>query len=171
MVTSARDASLSQQRYVWNEELNGLEDRQTGLFYAADDTVGSFIANKGTGEQQTLDPGYQVNVGMENFRRFIESPALRGPLVSVFTWTILFAALSVLTTFSVGLMMALVLNDPLIRGRKIIRSLLIIPYAIPGVISILVWKGMMNPNLACSPGASGSACPGSAIRPGPRSAS
>ncbi len=147
MVTSARDASLSQQRYVWNEELNGLEDRQTGLFYAADDSIGSFVANKGTGEQQTLDPGYQVNVGMDNFRRFIESPALRGPLVSVFTWTILFAALSVLTTFSVGLMMALVLNDPLIRGRKIIRSLLIIPYAIPGVISILVWKGMMNPNL------------------------
>ncbi len=147
MVTSARDASLSQQRYVWNAELNGLEDRQTGLFYAADDSTGSFVANRGTANEQMLDPGYQVVVGLDNFRRFVESPALRGPLVSVFVWTVVFAALSVLTTFAVGLLMALVLNDPLIRGRKILRSLLIIPYAIPGVISILVWRGMMNPNL------------------------
>jgi len=148
VISAARGtAARSLQRYVWNAELNGLEDRQTGLFYAADDKTGSFIANKGGAEQQELQPGYWVNVGFDNFRRFVESPALRGPLVQVFVWTVAFALLSVLSTFVAGLLMALVLNGPGIPGRKIIRSLLIIPYAIPGVISILIWKGMMNPNL------------------------
>jgi len=148
VISAARGtAARSLQRYVWNAELNGLEDRQTGLFYADDDKTGSFIANKGGAEQQELQPGYWVNVGFDNFRRFVESPALRGPLVQVFVWTVAFALLSVLSTFVAGLLMALVLNGPGIPGRKIIRSLLIIPYAIPGVISILIWKGMMNPNL------------------------
>ncbi len=147
LVTSPRDAALSLPRYVYDPERDGLEDRQTGLFYQADDETGSFIANKGTGEQQELVPGYRVSVGFDNFRRFIESPALRGPLVQVFVWTVIFAGVSVVSTFAVGLFMALILNDPGIWGRKIIRSLLIVPYAIPGVISILVWQGMMNPNL------------------------
>jgi arabinogalactan oligomer/maltooligosaccharide transport system permease protein len=30
------------------------------------------------------------------------------------------------------------------RGRRIYRSLLIIPYAIPGFLSILVWRGLLN---------------------------
>ncbi|GAB4574307.1 MAG: maltose ABC transporter permease MalF [Anaerolineae bacterium] len=140
-------AARSLQRYVWNEELNGLEDRQTGLLYVADDETGDFVANKGSAEEAILQPGFWVYVGFDNFRRFVDSPALRGPLVQVFVWTVVFAALSVVSTFALGLFMALVLNTPDIVGRKIIRSLLIIPYAIPGVISILVWRGMMNPNL------------------------
>ena len=148
IISAARGtAARSLQRYVWNAELNGLEDLQTGLFYAANEEDGTFVANKGTAEQAELQPGYWVNVGFDNFVRFIESPALRGPLVQVFTWTVVFALASVVSTFVAGLFMALVLNGPGIPARKLIRSLLIIPYAVPGVISILVWRGMMNPNL------------------------
>ena len=146
VVASAREAARAMQRYVYNPELDALEDRQTGTIYYADDTLGSFVA-RASGQQNELQPGYQVTVGLRNFQRFIDSPALRGPLVQIFGWTVVFAAMSVLSTFALGLFMALILDDPGIRGRKIIRSLLIIPYAIPGVISILVWKGMMNPNL------------------------
>jgi len=140
-------AARSVQRFVYDPETNTLLDRETDIAYTADDTTGTFVANKGSAQETTLEPGFQVNVGLDNFRRFIESPALRGPLIQVFVWTVVFAVMSVLTTFTVGLAMALVLNDPGIRLRKVIRSVLIIPYAIPGVISILVWRGMMNPNL------------------------
>jgi len=95
----------------------------------------------------SLSPGYRVNIGTHNFTRLVTDPGLRGPLVDIFVWTITFAALSVLTTFSLGLFMALILNDPAIPARRLIRSLLIIPYCIPGVISILVWQGMLNQNL------------------------
>ncbi|HQA67941.1 MAG TPA: ABC transporter permease subunit, partial [Aggregatilineales bacterium] len=62
-----------------------------------------------------------------------------------FLWTIAFALLSVVTTFALGLLLAMAFNDPLLPGRKLIRSLLIIPYTLPGIIGVLIWRGMLNP--------------------------
>ncbi|MFW5691885.1 MAG: ABC transporter permease subunit [Chloroflexota bacterium] len=95
----------------------------------------------------SLSPGYRVNIGTRNFTQLVEDRRLLSPLIDIFIWNVTFALLSVFTTFAVGLFMALILNDDGIPGRKIIRSLLIIPYAIPGVIGILVWQGMLNQNL------------------------
>lgn len=138
---TSREAMATQQRYVYDAELDAIEDMQTGEIYYANNEEGTFV----TPDRDTLEPGFRVSLGFENFVRFLESPALRGPLVGIFFWTVVFAALSVLTTFALGLFMALIMNAPGIRGRKLIQSMLIIPYAIPGVISILVWRGMMNP--------------------------
>ncbi len=148
-VTSAsrRTAARAEQRYVYDEELDGITDRVTETFYAADNEIGSWIAAKGTAEESKLEPGFFVFVGFTNFTRFFSDPALRGPLAIVFGWTVAFAFLSVFTTFVLGLFMALILNEKSIPYRKALRSLLIIPYAIPAVISILAWKGMMNPNI------------------------
>lgn len=99
------------------------------------------------GNAQSLTPGYRVGVGMDNFTRLVSDQRLYGPLLDIFVWTVTFALLSVLITFVVGLFMALILDDDGIPGRRIIRSLLIIPYAIPGVIGIIVWQGMLNQNL------------------------
>jgi arabinogalactan oligomer / maltooligosaccharide transport system permease protein len=131
-------------RYTYDANANTLLDEQTGDLYRADDKQGIFV-NAKTGE--ALAPGYRVTIGLDNFSRLVNDPGLRGPLLQIFVWTIMFAALSVFTTFVVGLFMALILNDPGIVGRKVIRSLLIIPYAMPGVIGIMVWRGMLNQNL------------------------
>ncbi len=133
-------------RYEYDEEAGAFTDLATGERYIADDDLGVFALEGTQGDADALSPGYRVNVGFDNFTRFIEDPALRGPLVDVFVWTVMFAILSVLSTFVVGLFMAIVLNDPLIPARPIIRSLLIIPYAIPGVIAIVVWRGLLNQN-------------------------
>jgi arabinogalactan oligomer / maltooligosaccharide transport system permease protein len=136
-------AAQLQPRYVFDPDLNAIRDQSTGILYFADENQGVFRSEEG----QTLTPGYYVLIGLDNFKRLVSSPALRGPFIRIFLWTFAFALLSVLTTFALGLFLALVFDDPAIRGRKIIRSLLIIPYAIPGVIGILVWRGMLNPNL------------------------
>jgi ABC-type sugar transport system permease subunit len=65
----------------------------------------------------------------------------------VFVWTIVFAFFSVLTTFALGLFIALVFNDPDFPIRNVVRAILVLPYAIPGVISILIWRGLLNPQL------------------------
>ncbi|MDX2077489.1 MAG: ABC transporter permease subunit [bacterium] len=142
-------------RYSYDEATQTFTDlADNNKVYSADDNCdipegarepecGFF--SSATGEK--LSPGYRLPIGTHNFTRLVTDPGLRGPLVDIFVWTIVFAALSVLTTFSVGLFMALILNDPVIPARKLIRSLLIIPYTIPGVISILVWQGMLNQNL------------------------
>jgi len=90
-----------------------------------------------------LEPGWRAPVWFENYTKLFTEERLRGPLVSVFIWTVMFATLSVLTTFALGLLLALALNKP-IRGRRIYRSILILPYAMPSIMSILIWGGMFN---------------------------
>ncbi len=64
--------------------------------------------------------------------------------VRIFIWTLAFAVLSVGLTFLLGLALAATLNDSRIRGQRIYRSLLLLPYAIPGVIALLVWSNFYN---------------------------
>jgi ABC-type sugar transport system permease subunit len=63
----------------------------------------------------------------------------------VFIWTFVFAGLSVLLTFGLGLGVALILNDKNLPLRGMFRAIAIIPYSIPGFISALVWVGLLNP--------------------------
>jgi ABC-type sugar transport system permease subunit len=94
-----------------------------------------------------LRPGFQTTIGTANFERFFNSPALQGPLVRIITWNFAFALISVVSTFSLGLGIAFIYNDRTFPGRKIIQSLLLIPYTIPSLITILIWRGLLNPEV------------------------
>jgi arabinogalactan oligomer / maltooligosaccharide transport system permease protein len=59
-------------------------------------------------------------------------------------WTFLFSLGSVVLTFALGLLLAMVFNHPTMRGRRLYRSLMIVPYALPSFMTALVWKGMLN---------------------------
>lgn len=142
-ISSLDSAARYQQRYVYEEDKDVLIDRETGTIYSPDNSEGAFVSPDG----QVLRPGYQVVIGWKNIQRLLTSPALRGPFINVFVWTVAFGLLSALSTFILGLFLALMFNDPAVPGRKFFRSALIIPYAVPGFISILVWVGMLNPEL------------------------
>jgi len=90
-----------------------------------------------------LEPGWRAPIWFENYTKIVTDPRVREPLIRVFIWTVVFALLTVLTTFALGLLLALALNKP-IRGRRIYRSILVLPYAMPSVMSILIWGGMFN---------------------------
>lgn len=142
-IRSLREAATLEQRYVYDEALDAIVDQQNDVTYFADEETGFFTSEEG----DTLIPGYQVTIGVDNFRRLFTSPALSGPLIRIFIWTFVFAGVTVLTTFALGLLVALIFNTPDLVGRKLIRSLLIIPYTIPSVISVLMWRGLMNERL------------------------
>jgi len=89
--------------------------------------------------------GYIDYVGTRNFERIVKDPKIAGPFLKIFVWNFVWASLSVVLTFTVGLGFALILNDRYLRGRVIYRTLLIIPWAVPAFISVLVWRnGMFN---------------------------
>jgi arabinogalactan oligomer/maltooligosaccharide transport system permease protein len=50
----------------------------------------------------------------------------------------------VVSTFVLGLALSLLFNDDRLRGKKIYRSIMILPYAFPGFLSAYVWKGMFD---------------------------
>ena len=90
------------------------------------------------------DQSWKANVGLDNYKKLLTNPEIRSDFVSIFIWTFLFATLSVATTFVLGLLLAITLNDPRMRGQKVYRAVLIMPYAIPGFISLLVWSSFFN---------------------------
>jgi maltose/maltodextrin transport system permease protein len=61
-------------------------------------------------------------------------------------WTVVFAALSVAFSLAIGCTLAVLLNWEALRMRTLYRTLLFLPYAVPGFISILVFKGLFNQN-------------------------
>lgn len=93
---------------------------------------------------QSLPQGWKENVGLKNFTRIFTDPVIRDGFVGIFLWNVAFAAISVVSTFLLGMLLALLFNDPRLRGKAVYRSLLILPYALPIFVTALVWKGMFN---------------------------
>ncbi len=58
--------------------------------------------------------------------------------------TLLWTAVNVALHVSIGLALALLLKNPLLRFKGIYRVLLVVPWAIPNYITALVWKGMFH---------------------------
>ncbi|WP_109211356.1 MULTISPECIES: ABC transporter permease subunit [Microbacterium] len=116
-----------------------MTDTTTGTVYA-DTGDGAFTAESG----EQLMPGWQVFVGFDNFVRALTDPTIRGPLLAVTAWTFVFAAVSVASTFFLGLLLALVFQNKRMRFKNGYRIMLILPYAFPAFLSALIWAGMMN---------------------------
>jgi arabinogalactan oligomer/maltooligosaccharide transport system permease protein len=117
-----------------------LTDRRTHITYAPEN--GYFVATDGS--QRRFDTGWRINVGLANFRAVLSNPDIYGPFLRILAWTVAFALLTVLSTFALGLALAVTLNHPRLRGQRVYRSLLLLPYALPAFISLLVWQSMYN---------------------------
>jgi arabinogalactan oligomer/maltooligosaccharide transport system permease protein len=74
---------------------------------------------------------------------------LTDPLSFYFTLvvTIAWTVVNVFFHVVIGVTLALLLRDPLLRLRGIYRVLLIVPWAMPSYITALVWKGMFHRQL------------------------
>ncbi len=131
-------AAVFNRLYSYDPDTGLLTDTETGTTYGQEE--GNFVSADG----DTLQPGWRIAIGFANFTRIFTSEAIRGPFVQVFIWNVVFAVLSVVTTFALGLGLAVALNHPGMRGRRVYRSLLILPYALPSFMTALIWAGMFN---------------------------
>jgi arabinogalactan oligomer/maltooligosaccharide transport system permease protein len=94
------------------------------------------------------DAGQWSFVGAHNFADILSSrnEPITNPLSFYFTlavtalWTVCNVALHLL----VGVSLALLLRDPLLKLRGIYRVLLIVPWAVPNYITALIWRGMFQ---------------------------
>ncbi|MEP7154719.1 MAG: maltose ABC transporter permease MalF [Betaproteobacteria bacterium] len=128
---------------LWNSGIDGaLVSIATGEQFRSNTETGFFENDKGA----RIQPGFKVGVGFRNYSRMIFDPDFRGPFLSIFIWTVIFSALTVLFTLVIGLTLAVLLNWESLRFRNLYRTLLFLPYAVPAFISILVFKGLFNQN-------------------------
>ncbi len=137
--SNATQAFVFQSSYVWDADAGTMTDDATGTVYR-DLGNGLFESEDG----QALGTGWRILVGFENFLYPFENQQFGSALIGVTIWTFAFAAISVGLSFVLGLFLAVTLNDPRMRSRKIYRVLAIMPYAFPSFLSALVWLGLYN---------------------------
>ena len=128
---------------LWQEQAGGaLKRLADGALYQPNRETGFFEDAQG----DRLQPGFKVGVGLANYARLFGDADMRGPFASIFIWTVVFAGLTVLFSTAIGMTLAVLLNWEALKYRTLYRTLLFLPYAVPGFISILVFKGLFNQN-------------------------
>ena len=136
-------AVTNQEELIWNEEEKSFLRVTDGVvFNEAKD--GYFRAGGAPDGEKVSDIGWRVEVGFANFEKIFTDEDLRQPLLKIISWTFVFASLSVLTTFIAGLAIALLFNDDRMKGKRIYRALMILPYAFPAFLSAYVWRGLLD---------------------------
>lgn len=83
-------------------------------------------------------------VGFQTFKDLLTLKTWSRTFVGVLTWTIIWAVLATVTTYFGGILVALLIESKGIRLKKLWRTLFIIPYAIPQLISLLVMRNLFN---------------------------
>ena len=127
---------------VWDEATNTITDRDTGEVFTPTLIGNSEFFVSDTGEQ--LPQGWLQHVGWANYYRLFTDGRIAGQFFGAFAWTLMFALGSVLLTFMVGFFLAITLNDKRLKLRRTMRSFLLLPYAVPAFISILIWSSFYN---------------------------
>ncbi|SFF01399.1 arabinogalactan oligomer / maltooligosaccharide transport system permease protein [Paenibacillus algorifonticola] len=83
-------------------------------------------------------------VGFKTFADLVKMKSWSHTFVGVLIWTIIWAVLATVTTYFGGILVALLIEQKGIRFKKLWRTIFIIPYAIPQLISLLVMKNLFN---------------------------
>ncbi|AOM42057.1 maltose ABC transporter permease MalF [Xenorhabdus hominickii] len=145
-MSSLRQFSAIHSLYSLGEDGITLTNKQTGTQYRPNMDTGFYQSiNAESGwEKETLSPGFTVPIGWKNFLRVMQDEGIQKPFLSIFVWTVIFSVLTVIFTVMLGMLLACIVQWEAMKGRAIYRVLLILPYAVPSFISILIFKGLFN---------------------------
>ena len=134
---------LAAQRFEYDAERDVMVDLVEGRECRPGtdlETTGNFVCDDG----EVLSPGWVALTGFNHYVDIFTSENIREPFVGVLIWNFVFATASVFFSFSIGLILAIVLQHERVRGRVFYRSIYILPYAVPPVLSMFIWQGLLN---------------------------
>lgn len=134
------EAFIGEPTKIFDEASDTITDTLSGKVYVPQDA--NFIPQDGVGP--ALPQGWLENVGLSNYTEALTNPQLRSGFIKVLVWNFAFAAITVVSTFLLGMALALLFNNDRLRFRGLYRSLLILPYALPIYVTALVWSSMFN---------------------------
>ncbi len=92
----------------------------------------------------TFGEATQVFGGLDQYVRVFQN----APFWSSVGRVLLFGIVQVPVMLALALVFALLLDSPLLRGKKFFRLAFFVPYAVPGVIAAIMWGFLFSPNLS-----------------------
>ena len=94
--------------------------------------------------QGTFGAPTQVFGGLTQYIAVFQDTVFWGSVGRV----LLFGVVQVPVMLGVALILALLLDSPLVKGKKFFRLAFFVPYAVPGVIAAIMWGYLYSPNLS-----------------------
>ncbi|MED5496121.1 MAG: sugar ABC transporter permease, partial [Candidatus Thermoplasmatota archaeon] len=86
--------------------------------------------------------GDQSFIGLDNFFEVFSAEGFLRVTLFTLVWTVV----NVSAHIGIGLFLANMLHRSRIYGKVAYRTLLLLPWAVPSYISVLVWRGMFQPD-------------------------
>ena len=83
-------------------------------------------------------------VGLDNFKTLFTIGVWRKTFFSVITWTLVWTLVATTLQIALGLFLAIIVNHPVVKGKKFIRTVLILPWAVPSFVTILIFVALFN---------------------------
>ncbi|MCM3124907.1 sugar ABC transporter permease [Mesobacillus sp. AQ2] len=83
-------------------------------------------------------------VGLKNFFDLFQLESWRQTFFSVLSWTIIWTFVATTFQVALGMFLAILVNQKDVKGKAVIRTVFILPWAVPAFVSILVFAGMFN---------------------------
>ncbi len=146
-MAATRDSALTAPRHWW-QGLAG-QEALTGLLFVSPFLIGFVIFSAlpmvaslvlSFTNFDPLRPDEIRFIGLENYIRMASDPILLESL-----WvTVRFALMVIPLTLGFALFVALLVNNTLLAGRNVFRTLFYMPMQIPIVASTVVWIGMLH---------------------------
>jgi multiple sugar transport system permease protein len=91
-------------------------------------------------------PGLSRFAGFDNYTEALGSPEFWNAVVTTFVFT----GISVALELALGLAMALAMHEAF-RGRGLLRTVVLVPWAVLTVVSAITWRTIFEPNLGLAP--------------------
>ncbi|MFS0921905.1 ABC transporter permease subunit [Enterococcus casseliflavus] len=83
-------------------------------------------------------------VGLETFKKIFTVDIWRSTFFNVLGWTVIWTLIASTLQVSIGIFLAVLVHQKELRLKKFFRTILILPWAVPGFVTILVFSGMFN---------------------------
>lgn len=90
-------------------------------------------------------PAHLVDwVGLKTFADIFTVDIWRSTFLDVLAWTIVWTLVASTLQVGLGILLAVVVNQKEVRFKKFFRTILVLPWAVPGFVTILVFAGLFN---------------------------
>lgn len=83
-------------------------------------------------------------VGLATFKQIFTVDIWRSTFISVLGWTVIWTLVASTLQVAIGIFLAIVVHQKELRFKKFFRTILVLPWAVPGFVTILVFAGMFN---------------------------
>lgn len=83
-------------------------------------------------------------VGFQSFINIFKVDIWRSTFLDVLSWTVVWTLVATTLQVGLGIFLAVLVNQKDLKFKRVIRTILVLPWAVPGFVTILIFAGLFN---------------------------